>query len=121
MKKLLILFPSIILGALFIYSGLGYFFHFSGTVLNTADAIAFAKLMHNSGISSVVLVLEVIGGVLILVPSKRALGITLLAPIVVNIFLFQLCLNGNWEIGSALLVLSAIIAYQEREKFKALL
>jgi hypothetical protein len=56
-----------------------------------------------------------------LVPGKRALGLTILAPITVNILLFELCLAHTPSVGVALTVLSAIIAYQEREKFKALL
>jgi hypothetical protein len=70
---------------------------------------------------TVVKVLEVIGGVLILVPGKRALGLTILAPITVNILLFELCLAHTPSVGVALTVLSGIIAYQERDKFKALL
>jgi hypothetical protein len=78
-------------------------------------------VLFSSGILKVVKVLEVIGGALILIPGKRALGLTILTPISVNILLFELCLAHQPGVGIALMVLSAIIAYQEKDKFKALL
>jgi hypothetical protein len=87
----------------------------------TGEAGTFMGVLFTSGILKVVKVLEVVGGALILLPGKRALGLTILAPISVNILLFELCLAHQPGIGIALLVLSAIIAYQEKDKFKALL
>jgi hypothetical protein len=69
----------------------------------------------------VVKVLEVLGGALLFVPSKRALGLTILAPIILNIFLFELCFLGTVQISFITILISAIIAYQEKDKFKALL
>jgi hypothetical protein len=69
----------------------------------------------------VVKVLEIIGGVFLFIPGWRALGVTILAPIVVNIFLFELCFVGAVQISVITIILSAIIAYQQKDKFKALL
>ncbi|MFM2441578.1 MAG: hypothetical protein RL449_219, partial [Bacteroidota bacterium] len=44
-----------------------------------------------------------------------------LAPIIVNIFLFELCFLGAVQVSLVVIVLSAIIAYQQKDKFKALL
>ena len=121
MKKVLDVLPSILLGALFLYGGLSYFLPIGGVLPFTGDAASYFKLLGSSGIMKVVKVLEIIGGALILFPSKRALGLTILAPIAVNILLFELCFVGGLGVSIALVVLSGIIAYQEREKFKALL
>jgi hypothetical protein len=109
MKKVLDLLPSVLVGALFLFGGLNFFFNFVAQPPMTGDAGAFME------------VLEVVGGALILFPGKRALGLTILAPITVNILLFELCLAHQPGVGIALTVLSAIIAYQEKDKFKALL
>ena len=38
-----------------------------------------------------------------------------------NILLFEVCFVGGWGVSIALVVLSGIIAYQEKDKFEALL
>ena len=121
MKKVLDLLPSVLVGALFLFGGISYFLHFGETPPLPADAVSFMKLLESSGVMKVVKVLEIIGGALILFPSKRALGVTILAPIVVNIFLFELCFVGAVQISVITIILSAIIAYQQKDKFKALL
>ena len=121
MKKVLDLLPSVLVGALFLFGGISYFLHFGETPPLPADAVSYMKLLESSGTMKVVKVLEIIGGALILFPSKRALGLTILAPISVNILLFELCFVGGLGVSIASVVLSAIIAYQERDKFKALL
>lgn len=120
MKKVLDFVPSVLLGALFLFGGVSYFLHL-GTASFKGDTLSYYKLLDSSGILTVVKVLEIVGGALILIPSKRALGLTILAPITVNILLFELCLEGSVKASIGTILLSAIIAYQEREKFKALL
>jgi putative oxidoreductase len=121
MKKVLDFLPSVLLGALFLYGGLSYFLPIGGVLPFTGDAASYYKLLDSSGIMKIVKVLEVIGGALILFPTKRALGLTILAPIIVNIFLFELCFLGAVQVSLVVIVLSAIIAYQQKDKFKALL
>lgn len=121
MKKILNLLPSVLVGALFLFGGLNFFFNFVAQPPMTGDPGIFMGIMMSSGMMTVVKVLEVIGGVLILVPSKRALGLTILAPITVNILLFELCLAHTPSVGVALTVLSVVIAFQEKDKLKALL
>jgi hypothetical protein len=121
MKKVLDLLPSVLVGALFLFGGLNFFFNFVAQPPMTGEAGTFMGVLFTSGILKVIKVLEVVGGALILFPGKRALGLTILAPITVNILLFELCLAHAPSVGVALTVLSAIIAYQEKDKFKALL
>jgi hypothetical protein len=121
MKKVLDFLPSVLMGALFLFGGLSYFFQFGGTPPFTGDALAYMKLLDSAGILKIVKALEVIGGALILFPTKRALGVTILAPIAVNILLFEVCLVHQPGVSIALIALTAIIAYQQKDKFKALL
>jgi hypothetical protein len=121
MKKVLDLLPSVLVGALYLFGGLNFFFNFTPMTPMPGDAGVFMGVLFSSGILKVVKILEVIGGALILFPGKRALGLTILTPISVNILLFELCLTHGLGVSIALMVLSAIIAYQEKDKFKALL
>ena len=121
MKKVLDFLPSVLLGALFLYGGLSYFLPIGEAQPFTGDAASYFKLLGSSGIMKVVKVLEIVGGVFLFIPGRRALGLTILIPISVNILLFELCFVGGLGVSIALVVLSGIIAYQEREKFKALL
>ena len=121
MKKVLDLLPSILVGALFLFGGISYFLHFGETPALPADAVSYMKLLESSGIMKVVKVLEIIGGVFLFIPGRRALGLTILAPIILNIFLFELCFVGAVQVSVIIIVLSAIIAYQQKDKFKVLL
>jgi hypothetical protein len=120
MKKVLDFVPSVLVGALFLFGGVSYFLHL-GTPSYTGDTASYYKLLESSGILTVVKVLEIVGGALILLPSKRALGLTILAPITANILLFEICFEGSVKASIGIILLSAIIAYQEKDKFKALL
>ena len=70
---------------------------------------------------AVVKILEIIGGALIILPAKRALATVILAPISVNIFLFEVFMIGAPGIGIVLIALIGILIYQEKQKFMALL
>ena len=121
MKKVLNLLPSVLLGALFLFGGIGYFIPMGEVPKMTGEAAKYYTLLDASGIMRVVKILEIIGGAIILIPSKRALGLTILAPIIINILLFEICLVGTVQASIGTILLSAIIAYQEKDKFKALL
>ena len=70
---------------------------------------------------AVVKILEIMGGVLIILPTKRALATLILAPISVNIFLFEICMIGIPGISILLIALIGLVIYQEKQKFMALI
>ena len=70
---------------------------------------------------AVVKILEIMGGVLIILPTKRALATLILAPITVNIFLFEVFIIGTPGIGILLIAMIGLVVYQEKQKFMALL
>ena len=112
--------PAFALAFLFLFGGINYFFPIVPNPPMTGNQKLFFDLFVPTGYLAVVKALEIIGGILILLPARRALAITLLAPISVNIFLFEVCLVGGAGIGIALIVLNAIVIFQEKEKFKNL-
>jgi hypothetical protein len=54
-------------------------------------------------------------------PTKRALGTLILAPISVNILVFEICIANAPGIGILLVALIGLVVYQEKQKFMALL
>lgn len=87
----------------------------------TGNQFTFFNLLASTGYMAVVKILEIIGGALIILPTKRALATLILAPISVNILLFEICIVGTLGIGMALIALIAMVIYQEKQKFMALL
>ena len=94
----------VLLGAAFLFFGLNILLHFLNQPMPTGDAGQYAEILAKSGIMRVVGVLQVIGGLLLLVGRYVPLALTILAPIIVNILLFHLLLLGGAGIAPALLV-----------------
>ena len=72
---------------------------------------------YNSDVDLVIKTLEVVVGLLLFIKPLRALGLLLLAPIVVNILLFELLIAQAPGIGVLLLLLNGIAIYQHKEKY----
>ena len=81
------------------------------------NAGAFIGLLYSTGFLAFVKVLEISFGLLLLVPKTRALAYLLIAPITVNILLFELFMVGKPGIGVLLLVLNAIGIFLNKEKY----
>ena len=61
-----------------------------------------------------------VGGLLLLFRRTAPLGIAVLAPLVVGIFLFHLLLTGGWVWGSIHFLILVVLAWLHRSAFKAL-
>ncbi|MHA8097728.1 hypothetical protein VR479_00350 [Aquirufa aurantiipilula] len=115
------LIPTILLAFLFLFGGINFFFEFVPTPPMSGNQAVFFNLMVPTGFMRIVKILEIVGAVLLLIPSKRALSLLILSPIALNIFLLELFILGGLGAGPLLIILIGIIAYQEFDKFKALL
>ncbi|MDF5690221.1 hypothetical protein [Aquirufa aurantiipilula] len=115
------LIPTILLAFLFLFGGINFFFEFVPTPPMSGNQAVFFNLMVPTGFMRIVKILEIVGAVLLLIPSKRALSLLILSPIALNIFLLELFVLGGLGAGPLLIILIGIIAYQEFDKFKALL
>jgi uncharacterized membrane protein YphA (DoxX/SURF4 family) len=84
--KLLTNIVGALLGLFFVYAGLNFFFHFSPTPpFPSKDAEAFVMVMINTGYFKFVKILEIVGGLLLIVPCLRNWGLVVTGAITVNI------------------------------------
>ena len=113
--------PAAFLAILFLLGGVSFFLPLVPVPTMTGNSLAFFNLIGTTGYMAVVKILEIIGGLLMILPTKRALAAVILAPISVNILLFEICIVGTPGIGMALIALIAVVIYQEKQKFMALL
>lgn len=113
--------PAAFLAFLFLFGGFSFFLPLVPVPTMTGNSLAFFNLLGATGYMAVVKILEIIGGALIILPTKRALATLILAPISVNILLFEICIVGTPGIGIVLIALITMVIYQEKHKFMALL
>ncbi len=114
--------PAVLLGAMFIFGGVTHLFHVGPQPpAMTGDPATFMQLFGGSGYMTTIKVCELLFGILVLIPKTRALGLILLAPIVVNILLFELHLAHAPGIGIALTVVTAIAMYISKDKYSSIL
>ena len=86
-----------------------------------AGAIAFQTALTQSQFMDPLLALTCFfGGAALLIRRTSPLGIAMLAPVVVVIFLFHLVLSGNWMWGTLNLVWLVGLAWSFRRSFTAL-
>jgi putative oxidoreductase len=90
--KIVTIIARILLGLAFVVFGLNGFLHFIPAPPPSGTAGQFATLLSTTGYMNVVALLQVIGGLLVLLGVFVPLGLTILAPIIVNILIFHLCL-----------------------------
>lgn len=82
----------------------------------------FTKILFATGFLKVVKFIELIGGLCVLSGRFLNLGIFLLGPIVVNIFLFHALIDKSGiAMGATLLGLTLFLAFSERKSWKAVL
>ena len=112
--------PAAILAFLFLLGGISFFLPLLPVPPMTGNSLTFFNLLGTTGYMAVVKILEIMGGVLIILPTKRALATLILAPISVNIFLFEICMIGTPGISILLIALIGLVIYQEKQKFLAL-
>jgi hypothetical protein len=114
--------PAYLLSAMFIFGGASHLFHFGPTPPPmTGDPATFMQLFGGSGYMTTIKVCELLFGILVLIPKTRALGLILLAPIVVNILLFEVHLAKEPGIGVVLVVVTALAIYLNKEKYSSIL
>ena len=119
--EIVILLVRVVLGLIFIVFGLNGWFHFIPLPPRQGRAAEFIGAMIGTGYFNVILILQVVGGLLVLIGISVPLGLTLLGPVIVNIMMFHLFMDRK-GIGLALfiLVLSLFLLWQYRASFAGL-
>jgi putative oxidoreductase len=115
--KIAITIASVLLGLPFLIFGLNYFVNFMPVPPMTGNPAIFMSLFGPTGYMAVVKTLEVILAISILSGIYRPLALILIAPIAVNILLFEVFIAGMPGIGILLVSLIAFLLYAYREKY----
>ena len=77
----------------------------------------FIGVLFTTNFLLVVKVLEISLALLLLLPKTRALALLLIAPITINILLFELLIAHQPGIGVLLIVLNGVAIIQNKEKY----
>lgn len=120
--KIVALIARILLGLVFLVFGLNGFLHFLPTPpLPSGTAGQFIGALFQSHYVFVVSALQVAGGVLLLVNRYVPLGLTLLGPVIVNIFLYHLLMDPKGlPLAIVVVILWCIVALRHRQYFSGL-
>lgn len=120
------LIASILLGGLFIMSASVVLFGLAPTPELPKDTpiAAFMSAFGPTGYMTFVKVLELLGGLLMLLPKTRNIGLLILGPIIVNILAFHQFVAKDGILQPMLLGIAALAVYllwADRAKWKALI
>jgi putative oxidoreductase len=115
-----------LLGLLFIFAGVSYFF-----MTPPADKMPppdspmgkYFAVMASSHYFAFIKVMETVGGLLVAIPLTRRLGLLVLGPIIVNILAALVCLAGVAAIVDPMVIIAIVLAlflvFAERRAFIA--
>lgn len=109
--------PVYLLALIYLIFGSNYFFHFITMPPMAGNAGTFAGVLFTTRFLLVVKVLELTLGLGILLPKTRALALILIAPITVNILLFELLIAQQPGIGILMVILNGLAIYQLKDKY----
>ncbi len=113
--------PVYLLAMAFIVFGLNHFIGFLPQPKPEGLAAEFFGVFAmKSKYMDVIKVLEIVGGLMLLIPRTRAMGICLIAPIVVNILLFEILIAGQVSIGALLTLLTVLAIYFNKQSFNSI-
>jgi uncharacterized membrane protein YphA (DoxX/SURF4 family) len=119
--KIATLICRILLGLVFFVFGVYKFFPLNPTSIPPGDAGAWSLLMMHHHWMTVVGSIETVGGLLLLSGRLVPLGLTLLAPICVNVLLFgALFLPATLVTGGLAAILELFLLYAYRSYFASL-
>jgi uncharacterized membrane protein YphA (DoxX/SURF4 family) len=120
--KIAALIARILLGLIFLVFGLNGFLHFIPTgPLPGGTAGQFIGALFQSHYVFVVSALQVAGAVLLLVNRYVPLGLVILGPVIMNIFLFHLLMApSGLPLAIVVIILWGIVAFRHRQYFSGL-
>jgi putative oxidoreductase len=122
-RKLFYIIVSVTLGLIYAVFGLNFFFPFLGEPPNhTATFTALIGSLVQTNLMAVVKVLEIVGGVLLIIQRYHVLALTLLTPVTVIIVFVHLFADPlGIPIALALVALNVALIAARWNTFKAVL
>lgn len=120
--KYVIIIARVLLGLLFAVFGSNAFLHFIPMPPMQGQAGAFIGSLASSGYIYVIALLEVLGGLLLLIGSRFvAPGLILLGPVIVNIMLYHIFLDtSGLPLAIIISILALFLLWVYRFKFPAI-
>lgn len=120
------LLASILLGGLFIMSAVTVLFNLMPMPELPKDTpiFHFMTAVGPTGFIKFVKVFELLGGILVIIPKTRNLGLLCLGPIILNILAFHQFVAGDGILQPMLIGISALalfLLWSERARWKALI
>jgi putative oxidoreductase len=120
--KYAIIIPRVLLGLVFVVFGANAFLHFIPMSPMQGQAGAFIGALVSSGYIYVIALLQVVGGLLLLIGARFVpLGLTLLGPVIVNIMLYHIFLDpSGLPMACVISILALFLLWVYRYKFPAI-
>jgi uncharacterized membrane protein YphA (DoxX/SURF4 family) len=111
-----------LLGALLLFAGLDYFFHFTGTHVATGDMkTVMDGFMATKYLMPLAKIIEILVGLAFLSGKFMKLAVIVLLPISINILLIHVFLEPNeLAIGLFVFLVNAFFIYDNRDSYKNL-
>ena len=127
MKKYPPVIAGILLGLLFLMASITYFLNLvpEQKIPEGTPTAMFNGAFGPTGYMSFVKVFELTGGILVMIPRLRNLGLLLLGPVIVNILAFHIFVAHGKDLFNpivmAVVVLALYLLWAGRKKFAGLL
>ena len=119
--KYAIIIARLLLGLVFAVFGSNAFLHFIPMPPMQGQAGAFIGALINSGYIYPIAILQVVGGLLLLLGRFIPLGLTLLGPVIVNIMLYHIFLDpSGLPMACVISVLALLLLWVYRDRFPAI-
>ena len=116
--KIVKIIATYLLALPFLVFGLNFFFNFLPTPPMEGPAGSFIGILVTSGFFAVLKVIEISLSLLLILNYRRALALVLLAPISLNIFMFEIFIAGKPGIGLLLVALNIFLLITNYSKYK---
>ena len=120
--KYAIIITRVLLGLVFAVFGSNAFLHFIPMPPMQGQAGAFIGALISSGYIYVIALLQVVGGLLLLIGARFVpLGLTLLGPVIVNIMLYHIFLDqSGLAMACVICILALFLLWVYRYRFPAI-
>jgi len=120
MKQKIIFVLSLLFGLIFVNAGLNKFLNYMPVPKDLPEALmkAMGALTQIDWLLPLIGIVEIIGGILFIIPKTRALGAIVIFPIMIGILLTHITIApSGLPMALALLVINLWVIFENREKY----
>lgn len=123
MKQKILFVLSLLFGLMFINAGLNKFFNYmpAPTDMPAEMQKMMAGFMQITWLMPLVGYIEILGGILFIIPKTRALGALVILPVMVGILCVNFTETSGLPIVLPLLAIQLWVMYENRQKYLALI